>query len=482
MSDVPCPLAAMAAKHPNAVALRTGTGEYTSAQLEGMVQGREPRITPGEVVAVGCASAHRHPRESEDPSRASGSQSNAVDSRVRGNDGDGVGALVTLLSIIRAGGIALPLDPAFPGEYVLRICRDVGCKPPMEEYPAFDGRAVAPGPVTLPEDQPAVLVLTSGSTGTPKAALLSFGNLRESARLSNKNIPLAPGDAWLLSLPLFHVAGLGVLFRCLVAGATVALPAPGVTLSDALEGVTHVSLVAAQLHRLLEEESAVDRLRRMKAILLGGSAIPEGLLRDAHDAGLPIHTTYGLTEAASQVATTPPGADLDTLLTSGYPLHPESLRIDAEGWLLVGGPTRFLGYYHREGLERPFDRDGYFATGDLGRIDARGRLIVTGRSDNQFIAGGENIQPEEIERALCRLPGVRRAVVVPVPHGRFGNTPVAFVEGGGLTMERMMKALGEALPGYKIPRRIFPWPDDIAPAGSKIMRRPFIERARDLLR
>ena len=149
------------------------------------------------------------------------------------------------------------------------------------------------------------------------------------------------------------------------------------------------------------------------------------------------------------------------------------------GTITLGGPTRFLGYWRHGrvtgcGPER-------FVTGDLGYLDDAGRLVVTGRRDNQFVAGGENIQPEAVERCICRLPGVRRAVVVPVPHARFGNTPVAFIDGGGLTLEALRAALAAELPDYLVPRHVLPWPEDLAPEGSKVLRGPFIARARETL-
>jgi len=451
-----CPLAAMVERFPGRVAIRAvGTG-LTYGEFEHAVRSASGGFTAGEVVAFPASAC--------------------------------LETMVTLLAVVRARGIALPLNPGFPQAYVEEVlgsigpCRRLGA-PVGFGLPQLHGSAVGmvrqAAPYGTGVTRSGVIVLTSGSTGVPKAALLSLGNLCASARMSNRNIVVAPGDHWLLSLPLYHVSGLGVLFRCLVAGAAVAVPGRETPLLAALEDVTHVSLVAAQLHRLLEENGGVERLHGLKAILLGGSGIPEGLLREAHAAHLPIHTSYGLTEAASQVTTTPPGADLEALLTSGVSLHPDGLRFDGEGQILVGGPTCFLGYYRAGGLETPFDAEGYFATGDLGRFDEQGRLVVTGRRDNRFIVGGENVQPEEIERCLCRLPGVRRAVVVGVPHDRFGNTPVAFVEGGSLTLEGMREALAEMLPAHKIPRRLLPWPNDLTPEGGKILRQPFAARVKN---
>ena len=125
--------------------------------------------------------------------------------------------------------------------------------------------------------------------------------------------------------------------------------------------------------------------------------------------GLPIHTSYGLTEMASQVTTTPPGASPGELRTAGRVLPGREVSISGGGEILVRGETLFAGYVDGEKVDRPLDADGWFHTGDLGDLDEDGYLRVLGRSDNLFISGGENIQPEEIEEALCSLEGVERS-------------------------------------------------------------------------
>jgi len=324
------------------------------------------------------------------------------------------------------------------------------------------------------------MIFTSGSTGNPKAAVLSLRNHIENARLSNANIPLAPGDTWLLSLPMHHVAGFGVLFRCLVAGATIALPEPGAPLACAIEtsGATHISLVARQLAQVLD---AGARLGGLKAILLGGSAIPAPLIDRALAAGLPIHTSYGMTETASQIAATPPGATRAQLASSGRPLAADAVRIDEGGRIQVAGPTRFMGYWRDGALESPFDDAGWFTTSDCGYLDIEGFLHVTGRKDNVFIAGGENIQPEEIERALCALPGIMQAIVVPLAHPEFGATPVAFVAcSGALDAAKISDALLRVLPRFKVPRHFYCWPGEHAEGGMKVSRAALARRAAEL--
>lgn len=323
-------------------------------------------------------------------------------------------------------------------------------------------------------DEAATILFTSGSSSEPKAALHSLSNHCYSAVASNQNIPLAPGDRWLLSLPLYHVSGLGILFRCLFGGAAVVFPEDGDPIETSINrfGITHVSLVATQLFRMLQTTTGVAALQRLKAIMVGGSAVSHSLIGQAHELGLRLHTTYGLTETASQITTTPPGAPLEVLLTSGPPLKPDSVSISADGEILVRGSTLFSGYVEPNGISLPITSNGWFATGDLGRFDDNGNLIVSGRKDNMIITGGENVQPEEIEKCLCTLPGVLQAVVVPIEDAEFGARLVAFVkkaEKSQLMQSTMKMYLERQLPKYKVPLLFLPWPDE-ADANIKVNR------------
>jgi O-succinylbenzoic acid--CoA ligase len=402
---------------------------------------------------------------------------------------------ILMLALMRLGAVACPINPRFPEAYRNEVLDRIRCDnlivlEETDASPSSSSRRVLlaealtddsleeSGPLHMPEDRPATLILTSGSSGTPKAAVLSFGNLYHNALNSNRNIVVDSAARWLFSLGLHHVAGLGILFRCLLGGGTMIMPTPGAALKESIvrRGVTHLSLVATQLHRLMEDAEAVDALRAMRAILLGGGPIPETLIRRAHANGLPIFTSYGLTEMATQAATSAPGDSLEHLLTSGRPLARDALRIAEDGEIWVGGKTLFLGYWEDGAIHDARRDDGCFATGDLGALDADGYLRVVGRKDNMFIAGGENVQPEEIEDALCRIDGVVQAVVVPVEHEAFGATPIAFVrmaESFTLDPDVLSGQLASILPKFKIPRCYLAWPDEPGFSEGKIPRKTF---------
>lgn len=320
-------------------------------------------------------------------------------------------------------------------------------------------------------DHPAVMLFTSGSTGEPKAAVLSYGNLYYNARGSNLNIRLKSHDRWLLSLPLYHVGGLGVLFRCVLAGATVVVPDADQDIAAAQElyKVTHLSLVSTQLLRLLRLPQVAESFAQVKAILLGGGPTPASALAEALRRRWPVYGSYGLTEMASQVCTVSPLVPPSQRMHAGTVLKHRQLRISGSGEIEVRGNTLFMGYWVDGALEAPRTDDGWFATGDLGELLPTGELVVKGRRDFMFISGGENIQPEEIERMLEQCAGVESALVVPVTDPEFGERPAAFVRCREQTIneESLREQLAQQIPKYKIPVRIFPWPEELAQAGAK---------------
>ncbi|NIA13679.1 MAG: AMP-binding protein [Nitrospiraceae bacterium] len=461
MSDIPCPIAHWAQAEPERLAILTpDTCCYTysayhdavgavAAQLSG------DGVQPGDVVAVSSPS----PAEQ----------------------------ILAMMGIMRLGAIAAPVALRIPSAARSDRLRRIGARRLLTEGGIdIAGPPRATNAVRMPTDHPATIVFTSGTSGEPKAALHAYGNHYHAAQAANRNMPLAPGDRWLLSLGLHHVAGIAILFRCMVAGAAIVAPDVGGGIVEAVEryGVTHCSLVSTQLYRLLGDSAAHSALAGMKGILLGGGAISEALIRRAVARGWPIHTSYGLTETAAQIAATEPGAPLDTLITSGRPLQPGTIRIAEDGEILVRGDGLFQGYLRDGRVERPEVEEGWFPTGDLGRFDSEGRLHVGGRKDNRFVCGGENIQPEGLERALCRVPGVVDALVVPIEDAEFGHIPVAFLrmDGGPIpSPDKLRTHLVGELERFSIPKRFLAWPKDIDDDVSKADRAAFARRARGSL-
>ena len=193
---------------------------------------------------------------------------------------------------------------------------------------------------------------------------------------------------------------------------------------------------------------------------MGGGPLTENLIHKAIKAKIKIHTSYGLTEMASQVTTTASRESISKLLTAGRVLPYRRLKVEKTGEILVKGKTLFQGYWEKGRVRLPLE-NGWFRTGDLGQLDKNGYLTVQGRCDRMFISGGENIYPEEIEKILCSHPRIIGAVVVPVESFRFGYRPRAFIETDRhvkLTRKDILEFLQRRLPKYKIPDTYFQWP------------------------
>ncbi len=312
-------------------------------------------------------------------------------------------------------------------------------------------------------DRALAILYTSGSSGDPKGVVLSRGAFLASANASASNLGWQADDRWFLGLPPAHVGGLSVLTRCLIARRTVVLtqPSRSETGSDARsltelierERVTLLSLVPTQLARLLELDPPWQPPAHVRAILLGGAAASRRLLARARERSWPILTTYGLTEACSQVTTQSPrdgqlGAD------AGRPLPGIGLRI-VDGRIEVRGAVLFSRYFP-SGAPAPLD-DGWFRTGDRGELDADGALHVVGRDSELIITGGENVWPAEVERALLECAGVCQACVFAIPDETWGE-----VIGAALVVEQaprfdancLRDELARRLASFKRPRQI----------------------------
>jgi acyl-CoA synthetase (AMP-forming)/AMP-acid ligase II len=304
---------------------------------------------------------------------------------------------------------------------------------------------------------PLNILFTSGSTGFPKAVVHCFANHWSSAKASNMNIPYQLGDRWLLSLSLWHIGGLAIIFRTLYGTATAISKNLNLSLNIQIQQdmITHLSVVTVQLVDILKNDF---QLKHIKHILVGGGVIPSSLTQRSIAATLPIHKTYGMTELSSQLTTSPPFASYEELLSCGQALHNWQIKITAQGEICAKGPSLFLGYWDGEHINSKRDQNGFFHTKDTGYLK-NGNLFPVGRLDQMFISGGENIQPEEIESILCEI--VEAAIVVPIPHNRYTHRPVAFLK-GNWRLKDIQRLLKNRLPSFKHPDHYFSWPNHIS--------------------
>jgi o-succinylbenzoate---CoA ligase len=301
------------------------------------------------------------------------------------------------------------------------------------------------------------VIYTSGSSAQPKGVCLSRRAFMASVRASQANLGWLPEDRWLLSLPLAHVGGLACLVRCLEARKAIVLPslsAPTERLSaqqfiSVIERskVTLASLVPTQLRRLVE--LGCEAPPTLRAVLVGGASTPVAVHQRAVELGWPVLGTYGLTEACSQVTTQRLGATPQNPRSSGAPLPGVEVRV-VDGHIQIRSQTLLSGYFPED---PPPLVDGWFATGDIGKIDESGELHVLGRADDVIVSGGENIHPEQVEEILLMHPLVRGVCVFGLPSLEWGETVAAVVCGdAGLALEELAEFTRSHLGAFKSPK------------------------------
>ena len=335
------------------------------------------------------------------------------------------------------GAPAMPVDPRLAERERMAMLREIEVR---VERPMRGESGVFELPEPPAGDHVALVMHTSGTTGVPKPVPLTFGNVRANARGVAQAMGLGGDERWLCPLPLAHVGGLMVVLRsALMATTAVVVPPPFDVNAIARllreGGITVASLVPTQLQRLLDAGATPGpELRR---VLLGGGPMPRALLARARAAGFPVCPSYGLTQACSTVTVAEPG-DLES---AGRPLPGVGVAITGGGEIVVSGGT--------------VNALGSLRTGDLGRIDPEGRLVVTGRKGDVIVSGGENVAPVEVEAVLAEHPDVAEAAVFARPHALWGEAVTALVvprDGARPVQAELRAHCLERLAAFKVPK------------------------------
>ncbi len=267
-------------------------------------------------------------------------------------------------------------------------------------------------PVTEPDA--AIVALTSGSTGVPKAVVLSRPALRAASELLHARLG-GPGT-WTCALPVGYIAGLMTLVRTWYADAEPRFARSDLSDVDPGTGRSYLSVVATQLHRALEVPDCVARLRDFAAVVVGGSAIPQDLVRRARELGICVVTSYGMSETCG-------GCVYD-----GVPLDGVGIGTNDDGRVWISGPTLFSGYRLRPDLTAAALSAGRFLTADRATVDRDGRVRVIGRVDDVVISGGVNVDLADLQRTIDDASEVP-VVVLALPDTEWGVRIVAVTTG-----------------------------------------------------
>jgi len=416
-------------------------------------------------------------------------------------------AVMVYLACLRSGMVFLPLNTAYragelgyffqdaaPGlvvcspenrDWVQELAKAEGCHHVETLGSAINGSLLhkAAGysddfsTCNLGANALAAILYTSGTTGRSKGAMLTHGNLASNALVLHKAWHWQSSDLLLHALPIFHVHGLFVaLHGALLAGAQMIwLPRFDLdAVFDALPKASVMMGVPTFYVRLLEDSRLTRTLVKGMRLFVSGSA---PLLAETHAAfrartGHMILERYGMSETvmltsnpykgprkAGTVGRPLPDVGLRLVAEDGAIVRPEVGTDSAVGGVQVRGPNVFVGYWNMpEKTQEEFTEDGWFKTGDMGRYDKDGYLVLVGRSKDLIISGGYNVYPKEIELLLDDLPGVEESAVVGLPHPDFGEAVAAVVvakKGAVVQESSLMQQARPLIASYKMPKRIF---------------------------
>jgi 2-succinyl-6-hydroxy-2,4-cyclohexadiene-1-carboxylate synthase len=286
----------------------------------------------------------------------------------------------------------------------------------------------------------ACYILTSGSTDGPKPIALSFKNLMSAATNFNNFYKVTSEHYLPINLPIYHIGGLMIAIRSLFANASLDIISPGsLSNKDFRKAPNFLSVVPTQMDRILKSD-ALDFFRKT-IFILGGAKAPKKLLKEISNQSLFASSTYGMTETTAMCLATTPSSDIETLLTVGRPLGNTKLSFSDEETLII-----------ESDCVSPLLK-GKIQTNDIATQDKDGNYIISGRADDVFISGGENINPLEIQETLFEA-GVSDCTVVSIPDEELQEASVLFYP-ASFKKEEVIKACKENLHKHKVPRHFF---------------------------
>ncbi|MDQ0506465.1 malonate--CoA ligase [Xanthobacter agilis] len=411
-------------------------------------------------------------------------------------------ALALYLATVRAGAVYLPLNTAYTlvevayflsdAEPALFVCRpeilaaaralaDTVKVPVVETLGSEGAGTLTDAAAALPDafedvargpDDLAAILYTSGTTGRAKGAMLSHGNLLSNALVLKDHWRFTGADVLIHALPIFHTHGLFVASNIILLAGASMIFLPKFDAAEVLALMAKATClmgVPTFYTRLLDQDGLTRETTRNMRLFVSGSA---PLLAETHRAfqertGHAILERYGMTETNMNTSNPYDGARIAG--TVGLPLpgvtlrvtDPDSARVlgpDEIGMIEVKGPNVFKGYWRMPEKTASEFRDGFFITGDLGKIDRQGYVSIVGRGKDLVITGGFNVYPKEVESEIDAIPGVLESAVIGVPHPDFGEGVTAVVvlkAGVRLTEADIHGALAERLAKFKQPKTVF---------------------------
>jgi malonyl-CoA/methylmalonyl-CoA synthetase len=398
--------------------------------------------------------------------------------------------IMIYLGVLRAGAVFVPLNAAYTQAEIGYFLSDSEPKVFVADPPAFVREAATYGPlkkaVSREGGDLASLIYTSGTTGRSKGAMLSHRNLAENALALHQAWGFTDKDVLLHALPVFHVHGLFVALHCALLSGAPMIWLPKFSDAEVLAGLKRATVmmgVPTFYTRLLASKDFTRESAPNVRVFISGSAplLPSTFAEFEERTGQRILERYGMSEAV--IITSNP-LEGDRIPGSvGFPLPGVELRIgggDETGVIQIRGPSVFSAYWRMpEKTAEEFTKDSFFVTGDIGRVDADGRVWISGRAKDLIISGGYNVYPKEVELVLDELPGITESAVIGLPHPDFGEG-VAAICTGASDEAAIITAARKQLAAYKTPKRVIFVPDLPRNAMGKVQKNVLREQYKGL--
>ncbi|MFT3964927.1 MAG: AMP-binding protein [Sphingobium sp.] len=341
---------------------------------------------------------------------------------------------------------------------------------PHTAYPSlFEGVEPRDLPV-LDADAVRMIMYTSGTTGSPKGVLHTHNSLHALIRQIGQHWHAAPGDRFLVPSPISHIGGSIYAFEMpLLLGTSVILmdqwyPDEGVKIMVERK-ITHLAGATPFLEQLLAAAKAADTvLPDLKVFICGGASVPPSIIREAsaYLTNTAVTRVYGSTEVPVTTVGAPDRDDLDHAAETDGRVGIATVKIAEDGEILARGPQMLVGYMHAGHEASVFDEEGFYRTGDTGRLVDGGYVVVEGRKKDIIIRFGENIAPKEIEDILIEHPGIAEIAIVGLPHERTGEQACAVIVEGTEPAPDVKAVLAwldaKGVARFKIPERVEVWP------------------------
>lgn len=445
MDSISCPIRALAQSDPKRIALEHDGQQVPYLYLDRLVDSavavlNSSGIKPGDVVAVLSDNSIEYALLFFAAMR-SGFILMPLNSRLKLNDYKEQMEL--------AGCRLLIFQKKYADRIVNLDCQSIS----IEQIGSAQKTKQSDAKLSIDLNADGLIMFSSGSRTKARGVVLSWANLYYSALGIQERLDLDAHNSWLATLPFYHIGGISILFRSMLGGF-------GSIIFDRFDPEqilkaiqSHPASYLSVVPTMLDDLISFDRngtLKKAKGIIVGGDGLNRKVRRKLKEVHLPVMTTYGMTETGSMVTLASitdfekrPGG-------SGKVLPYRKINVSDSNEILVGGKSVAVRYL---GSDTGLAENGFFATGDLGRMDDDGNLIVTGRSDDMIISGGENIDLNRITNALLKLPSIQNAVAIGRDDPKWGQRPIAFVELNDkeISAEKIIELLRAELPSIYIP-------------------------------